>query len=52
MGVLVFMLLAVSSPLTVKVSKADTPAATEKPVAREDAVEDWRNTGAFVKSGI
>lgn len=35
MGVLVFMLLAVASPLTAKVSKADTPAATEKPVARE-----------------
>ena len=27
MGVLVFMLLAVASPLTAKVSKADTPAA-------------------------
>lgn len=51
MGVLVFMLLAVASPLTAKVSKADTPAATEKPIAREDTVEDWRDTGAFVKSG-
>lgn len=51
MGVFVFMLLAVASPLTAKVSKADTPAATEKPVAREDTVEDWRDTGAFVKSG-
>ena len=45
MGVLVFMLLAVASPLTAKVSKADTPAATE------NTVEDWRDTGAFVKSG-
>ena len=51
MGVLVVMLLAVASPLTAKVSKADTPAATEKPIAREDTVEDWRDTGAFVKSG-
>lgn len=51
MGVLVVMLLAVASPLTAKVSKADTLAATEKPVAREDTVEDWRDTGAFVKSG-
>ena len=51
MGVFVFMLLAVASPLTAKVSKADTPAATEKPVVREDTVEDWRDTGAFVKSG-
>ena len=49
MGVLVFMLLAVA--LTAKVSKADTPVATEKPIAREDTVEDWRDTGAFVKSG-
>ena len=48
MGVLV---LAVASPLTAKVSKADTPVATEKPIAREDTVEDWRDTGAFVKSG-
>lgn len=51
MGVLVFMLLAVASPLTAKVSKADTPAATEKTIVREDTVEDWRDTGAFVKSG-
>ena len=51
MGVFVFMLLAVASPLTAKVSKADTPVATEKPIAREDTVEDWRDTGAFVKSG-
>ena len=29
MGVLVFMLLAVASPLTAKVRKADTPAETE-----------------------
>ena len=35
MGVLVFMLLAVASPLTAKVSKADTPAATEKTIARK-----------------
>lgn len=35
MGVLVVMLLAVASPLTAKVSKADTPAATENRLQRK-----------------
>lgn len=48
---IVALLVVIGTSQTTKISKADMPVATDKPVMKSDVVEDWRDTSAFVKSG-